>query len=161
MEHPLFAFGTLRDPDVVELVLGRTLGPGARVPARMPGFRIARVPDETYPVLLAAPDDAAPGEMLTGLGERDWARIAFFEGEEYAFRRGVVEVDGRGRRAVLYCAEGDVTAGASECWTLAGWQREDKASFLETTARYMALFERASLDEADALWQRLRPSRFP
>ena len=47
MSLPLFAFGSLRDPDVLEVVFGRSAESLAYVAAWLSGYRGARLPDES------------------------------------------------------------------------------------------------------------------
>ncbi|HSS64359.1 MAG TPA: gamma-glutamylcyclotransferase family protein, partial [Gammaproteobacteria bacterium] len=92
MPLPLFAFGTLRDSDVLEVVLERAVLGIDRVPARLRGYRVARLPDESYPVLIESRGDSADGLLLRGLSEDDFHRIAFFENTEYKLERCRVEL---------------------------------------------------------------------
>ena len=78
-----FFYGTLRDPEVLAAVLGRPLPPRRLVPAWLPGHAARRVVAESYPCLVAAPGERVDGVLADGLGARDAARIAFYEGPEY------------------------------------------------------------------------------
>ena len=44
MSLPLFVFGSLKDRDVLEAVLGRAPDDIEQVPARLRGYRVARHP---------------------------------------------------------------------------------------------------------------------
>lgn len=155
MSMPLFVFGSLKDPDVLEVVLGRAPGDIECVPAKLRGYRVARLPDESYPVLTESPGGIADGLLLKDLGQEDLDRIAFFENYEYTFRRCVVEELPAAREVeALYCDEGETASGPREAWSLEEWQRAHKRGFIEDTRRYMQLYGRMSAEEADAQWMK-------
>ncbi|MDX1514453.1 MAG: gamma-glutamylcyclotransferase family protein [Gammaproteobacteria bacterium] len=152
---PLFVFGSLRDGDILEIVLGRSLEDVRRVSARLPGFRVARLPDESYPVMLRAECHSVQGELLCGLSEEDFRRIAFFENQEYRFDQCTVELADGGRREALYCTENEVEPGALDPWSLKDWQRRHKPVFMKHTRDYMKLYGTVSSEEADKTWREL------
>ncbi len=152
MPFPLFSFGTLRDSDVLEVTLGRAAAEVDRVPARLRGYRVAQLPDESYPLLVESGEDSAHGLLLLGLSEADFDRIAFFENAEYALERCRVELaDGRELDAVFF-SEGVTTSGLRTSWTLEDWQRTAKPKFMQNIRRYMQLYGSMSAEEADSEW---------
>src|SRR3546814_19249386 len=78
-----FFFGTLMDPDVLRLVLGRPVTRGALAPARLHGYRRMRILRARFPVLVAAPPAAVAGLVFNAAGPQEAARILFFE--DYAY----------------------------------------------------------------------------
>ncbi len=152
MSLPLFAFGTLRDGDVLEVVLARAPAEIERTPARLRDFRVARLPDESYPVLIASPGDIAEGLLLRGLSDQDFDRIAFFENAEYELRSCRVELDDAREVEAVYCSEGVTKTGPKRPWSLEAWQRTDKPEFIRDIRRYMRLYGQLSAEEADAEW---------
>ena len=56
-----FFYGTLLDPDVTALVLGRRLPPAAFVPASLPGHARRRAKGVSYPILVRDPRGAGAG----------------------------------------------------------------------------------------------------
>ena len=128
-DKPLFAYGTLRDPDILSALLGRSLPAADSVAASAPGFRAVHFPQRVYPALLAAPDGQAQGLLLYGLAPAERALLDAFEGDEYR----------RGDLAVL-TASGEVAAQAyfatmtipadAEPWTLSDWTRLHKPAVL-------------------------------
>lgn len=124
---PLFVYGTLRDPDVLAAVVGRTRI--AAVPATLAGYRTTVYPERTYPGLAPAPGTSAAGLLLTGLGTRDLALLDAFEAEEY--RRVAVTVataDGD-RTAEVYLPVVAIGPDAHD-WTLEAWTAQFKAAML-------------------------------
>lgn len=156
MSMPLFVFGSLRDSEVLEVVLGRPAADIRTLGARLPGYRVVRLPDETYPVLVWAPESNVSGELLRGLSAEDFERIAFFENQEYRFEPCTVTLEDGSRRDALYCGENQTEPGAHEPWRLETWQRIHKTAFLEHTRQFMTFYGTVGPGEADEIWRKLK-----
>jgi Gamma-glutamyl cyclotransferase, AIG2-like len=87
-----FFYGTLLDPDVMALVIGRRLPPSAFVPAILPGHSRRRAKGATYPVVVRAAADRVRGVVVGGLTSRDVARLAAYEGPGYRIARLKVRI---------------------------------------------------------------------
>jgi gamma-glutamylcyclotransferase (GGCT)/AIG2-like uncharacterized protein YtfP len=146
----LFVYGTLRDPDLLSGVLGRsrktTVGV---VAAAAPGFAPVHYPGRIYPALVRRPGAAAPGLVLTDLTAFEIDLLDAFEGEEY--RRGIIPVmvGEELHEAFAYLPAIAVQADAP-AWTLAAWQEEHKARVLEG--------ERATAEELRTKLIAIRPN---
>ncbi|MGH7289542.1 MAG: gamma-glutamylcyclotransferase family protein [Myxococcota bacterium] len=79
----LFAYGTLRVPEVLEIVAGRRFG---AEPARLEGFRCSALVGVVYPAVLPAPGATTGGVVYAGLDAAAVARIDRFEGDLYERR---------------------------------------------------------------------------
>jgi hypothetical protein len=154
MSLPLFAFGSLGDPDVLEVVLGRSAERVGYIAAWLSGYRVARLPDESYPVLIACEGFTAEGVLLQNLGAEDRRRIAFFENREYRFERCIVELADNSRVDALYCSDGQIEPGAREPWSLDAWQHTRKMCSIEDTKCFMDLYGKLTAEEADREWCR-------
>ncbi|QLY29485.1 gamma-glutamylcyclotransferase family protein [Nocardia huaxiensis] len=77
---PLFVYGTLQFPEVLDGLLGRT--PHLE-PAVLPGRRVAALPGRVYPGLVTASDTVAQGFLLSGLTAAEWRILDDFEDDEY------------------------------------------------------------------------------
>lgn len=86
----LFAYGTLRFPDVLRALLGRV--PDHR-PATAEGWRVAALDGRIYPVLVPGPG-AAGGVVIPGLTAVEWEIIDAYEDDFYALER-LTLADGR------------------------------------------------------------------
>jgi gamma-glutamylcyclotransferase (GGCT)/AIG2-like uncharacterized protein YtfP len=84
----LFVYGTLRFPEVLRALLGRT--PSGAV-ARAPGWRAAALEHRPYPGLVAAPGSVTQGVLLGDLTVREWGILDDYEGPEYDLRRIALE----------------------------------------------------------------------
>lgn len=81
--EPLFVYGTLRFPQVLEALLGRV--PESR-PGAAAGWRTAALAGRVYPGLVQAADATAAGLLLTGVTPEERERLDEFEGPGYALR---------------------------------------------------------------------------
>lgn len=86
----LFAYGTLRFPDVLTALLGRV---PEHTPAVARGWRVAALDGRTYPVLVPG-DGTAAGVLISGLDAGEWRVIDAYEDDFYALER-LTLVDGR------------------------------------------------------------------
>jgi hypothetical protein len=128
---PLFAYGTLRDPDLLAAVLGRPLRPGTLYPARAPGFRAVHYPGRIYPALVRSPGSAVDGLLITGLTPFERDLLDAYEGDEY--RRAPIAAmladEPELHEADAYLPAVAVPTDAHE-WSLSRWQVEHKPRVL-------------------------------
>lgn len=123
----LFAYGTLRDPDVLRAVLGRV--PATDAGARMHGHVALTVVGDSYPILVPRAGAVTPGSILAGLGAADWLALDRYEGPGY--RRLPVRVstaDGMVAADAYFPLRGLRATDAA--WDLADWTRRHKPAFL-------------------------------
>lgn len=76
--HKLFIYGTLRDPNVLTLVIGRPF-PGPRSPAVLHGFRKRKVEGFDFPVIAPSPDGRVDGILIEGLTDEDITALDGYE----------------------------------------------------------------------------------
>ncbi len=129
MAHPLFVYGTLRDPDLLGGVLARPLVGEAMRPAAAPGFRAVHYPGRIYPALLRTPGASAPGLVLTDLTTFEHDLLDAFEGAEYRRELIPVMLDAELHEAFAYLPAIAIPADA-QGWTLEAWQRNHKPRVL-------------------------------
>jgi gamma-glutamylcyclotransferase (GGCT)/AIG2-like uncharacterized protein YtfP len=86
----LFAYGTLRFPDVLVALLGRV---PEHTPAIAEGWRVAALDGRIYPVLVPG-EGAAGGVLISGLTAEEWRVIDAYEDDFYALEL-LTLVDGR------------------------------------------------------------------
>ncbi|WP_170317528.1 NUDIX domain-containing protein [Paroceanicella profunda] len=150
MSRPIFLYGTLRDPRVLETVAGPGAA-GLRLrPAHCRDHLARRVEGTGYPVLRPTPGALAEGLLLEDAGEEVLARLSFFE-DGFGYTLVPVPVltrDGE-TEALAWLNPGD-TLPLGPRWDFAAWAREDQPVFLESVREYMAFMERGAA--AAALW---------
>ena len=124
----LFAYGTLRDPDVLARVLGHPVAAGRLRPAMAPDCQVVFFPCRTYPALRQSPGASAPGTLIEGLSDVDLLALDAFEGDEY--RRGKIEVrvGGAAESAAVYWPAVAIEAGLE--WRFEDWLARHKPAFL-------------------------------
>jgi gamma-glutamylcyclotransferase (GGCT)/AIG2-like uncharacterized protein YtfP len=145
----LFVYGTLRDPELLSAVLGRSRKTTVTAPAAAPGFGVVHYPARIYPALVRRPGGAAAGLVLTDLTAFELDLLDAFEGEEYRRQIIPVVIDGELHEAFAYLPVATIPADAPE-WTLRGWQDEHKARVLAA--------ERATAEELRAKLIAIRPN---
>ncbi len=128
-----FFYGTLRDPEIARIILGRPLSGLAPTAAKLRGYRALCVADASYPGLVATPDDkdaSVIGIVVSRLSELDVSRLDRYEGPEYASNEVVVETsDGAIIKARVYCPHSALLL-TDKPWSLTDWQRQDKKRFI-------------------------------
>lgn len=151
----LFCFGTLMDPDIREIVLGRAVPDHQARRAGLSGFRRVSVPDETYPAAVPTEGARVDGLVVGPITPLERDRVQFFEGFEFALEEHPVEIEGAPVNAplnALVCIMTDRLSPDAEPWDFERWQREDKPLFIEAAATYMATFRVCDVEEAHAVW---------
>jgi gamma-glutamylcyclotransferase (GGCT)/AIG2-like uncharacterized protein YtfP len=132
-----FFYGTLRDGDVREVVMGP--GAGSEIPAGLlPGYRCAPVEGGRFPAVQADAGHAAPGVLAAGVSLTVAARLSYFEGEgyDYGVERCAIELDdGAAEAWVFLPSERLQTEGGT--WDIANWRALHKSQFVEKATATM------------------------
>jgi hypothetical protein len=118
----LFAYGTLREPLLLQGVLGHSLDGLALRPAMAPGFRTVFYPGRIYPALVEAAGETAEGVAVDGLSAADLQVLDLFEGNEYGRRAIALDVGGRAVVAEFYWPVAAIGPDAT-AWSFAEWRR--------------------------------------
>ena len=140
----LFFYGTLLDPDVQSLVLGRVLGPRDLIPANLRHFRRVYIAGRAYPMILPHRGGVVDGTVAVHLSKDDLARVALYEGDDYRLERHAVFPTGEDQRpavtpvfAWLFRSR-PTTRPSTRAWQLSAWQAREKASYLRDTREWLA-----------------------
>lgn len=156
---PLFVYGTLQFPEVLQAVLLRV----PRLdPAQAPGHRVVRLDGRIYPGLVKAAGSAR-GFLIGDLTAAEWRILDEFEGDEYdVLPVGVVHRDGApagaggsrpaGRPQVRQGARGALTYA---CRASAGPMDAD------WSAEHFARTHLPAYAEECAAWRRLLGEQAP
>lgn len=92
----VFAYGTLRDPNLLAVVLGRVFT-GTRRPAVIHGFRRAHAEGFSYPLIVREEGGRIDGILLEGLTAADLSNLDAYEDVAaglYERMEGEVTIDG-------------------------------------------------------------------
>ncbi len=126
----LFFFGTLMDPEVRAIVMGRQLPADAVEPAVVQGFRRVFVAGRHYPMLLAHASGWVDGTLVSGLDAETVHRLQVYEGWEYTLTPlRVRTASGQTVLAQVFMCPPHVAADRRP-WKLTEWQRRHKRGFL-------------------------------
>lgn len=132
-----FFYGTLLDPDVRRLVLGRDLEPASLHEAVLADHRIARARGKTYPILAAKRGAKAHGLVASHLDDRDAARLFHYEDDGYR----TVELDlavFEGRISAWAFMPGPRMKALPVDWSYVAWRRNVKARVMPGIVAWMA-----------------------
>lgn len=133
-----FFYGTLLDPDVMALVIGRRLPPSAFVPARAKGRVRRRARGVSYPILVRDPGGEAEGMVVDGLTVRDVERLTAYEGPRYRIARLRVQVEGGLRAVSVFEPLESGFQPVDGAWSLALWQGRHKRAFIARLKRALS-----------------------
>lgn len=147
----MFFYGSLRDAEMVGIVLGRRLSAGSLVPARATGHATRRLTGEAYPLLIPEPGVTAQGVVLTDAGPEDMRRLAFFEEAEYGLAPIIVET-AQGPLATQYFRATDKTPPTTLPWDYDHWVTHDRAVALEAARELMEVYGTLPVGEIDTVW---------
>ncbi len=142
------------DEDVLTCVLGEC--PASRIviePAIFVDYRRARLPHESYPMLVPEADSIVEGVLLCGLNKKDLDRSVFFEGEEYELSPCQVKLADETCAEALFFDEGIMPLPETEAWDYKLWATQHKDYMLRQSRVYMSLNGKMSAAEADVHWQ--------
>jgi hypothetical protein len=146
----LFFYGTLLDPDVQALVLGRSLPADELTPAELRHFRRVYIAGRLYPMVLPHRGGAVDGAFTETLSKDELARIAIYEGSEYGLERHSVhplaEKNGMaGPVAVWLHRSRAATRPSTRAWRLPDWQLKEKTVYLRDRRLWLASQSQASV----------------
>ena len=127
--RPLFLYGTLRDPDILAAVLGRTVSGDDLATATAPDCAAVYYPDRVYPALVQRIGSVAPGLLLAATTD-DLAALDAFEGDEYRRQTITVRLGAAEQRADAYLPVIAISDDAP-VWSLANWTVLHKPAILE------------------------------
>jgi nudix-type nucleoside diphosphatase (YffH/AdpP family) len=147
----IFFYGSLRDHELLEIVLGRRVDPSHLEPARADEFATLRLATEVYPMLIPAADRQADGVVVRHITEVDIARLAFFEEAEYDLAPITITC-ASGQCEAHYFRATSKPAGSTEYWDFAAWRRDHRGVAIEATREYMHHFGRLPVEAVDTIW---------
>ncbi len=96
---PLFAYGTLMFPAIIESVIGRI--PHCR-PAAIEGYRRLEVAGESFPGLIKENHHKVEGLLYLEISEDEWERLTAFEDDFYELVEVTVLCSGADMLALAY-----------------------------------------------------------
>ncbi len=128
-----FFYGTLRDRDLLSLVLGRPVARDALKPAVLRDWRRHPARGKTYPILLRERGAATEGDVLDGVSAGEQRRLAIYEGEGYDLIRVFATIGGGDTPLgmMMFAPSGKAPPALDGDWSLEEWRARHKARALE------------------------------
>jgi hypothetical protein len=136
--NTFFFYGTLLDPDVMALVIGRRLPPSVFVPAILPGHSRRRAKGATYPIVVRNVGDRVQGVVVGGLTSRDVARLAAYEGPGYRIAQLKVRVGGEIAAVSVFEPIVARLQPSTSPWDFALWKGRYKRPFVGRLRRALS-----------------------
>lgn len=135
MSHRIFLYGTLRDPELYDIVAG---GPLDARPGRLAGHRVVWAEGESFPLIIVETEAGADG-LIVEVDDQAKERLDFYEvGFGYALSDVEIATDAGSLNAQVYFpVDGHWTPGAE--WSLSAWQKEHGPLAREAAHEYMRL----------------------
>jgi gamma-glutamylcyclotransferase (GGCT)/AIG2-like uncharacterized protein YtfP len=123
-----FFYGTLLDDELRRAVIGHST---TLVPATLTGWRRFTAKGKPFPMIVRDPAAAVDGAVSATLDARAVARLRRYEGHGYETTTvRVVRGDGTAAMVEAFLPRAGSLAPGGE-WSLAEWQRRDRALALE------------------------------
>ncbi len=134
---PIFIFGTLRDLDHLEIVLGRR---HEGRPAVLENMRVSLSKDVELPLLAEAPGRQADGLLLDGLTNAELERLDFYERIfDYVLQPLEVMCDGAAVAAQAYRPAPGRFEPSERDWLLKVWQSKSGALMRTSAVEVMRM----------------------
>lgn len=151
-----FFFGTLRDDDLREMVLGKSVPEKDIAKAVLKGYRCIRLRSRVQPGIVEDPEGQVEGVLACRLGEITAARISHYESGAYNIVHKPVDLLKGGReKAWVFLSDPDLSVAPGE-WALKNWQLRHKARSLLVAREWMAQLDQATLVSLKADWRKRR-----
>ncbi|MEM6623068.1 MAG: gamma-glutamylcyclotransferase [Pseudomonadota bacterium] len=147
----LFFFGSLRDRELLEVVLGRPVSSEDRRGAVALGYQARTLAAEAYPHLAPTPGNRADGIVVSNLTAADLDRLIYFEEAEY----GLAPIDVQTDAGVVSAQYFQATAKAvptDDVWDFDAWTRTERDTALAAAEELMSHKGLVPLEEMDSIW---------
>lgn len=127
-----YAYGTLQEPSIIALIVGRSL---VGVSAVLEGHARFGLSGKVYPAIVAQPGGSVSGLLYSGLTPSELARLDEYEGPLYERKELSVMCSGAPARAFTYVlGERHGHLLSAEPWDFERFRREQLESYLERIA---------------------------
>ena len=154
--EPFFLYGSLMDPELLALVIGRATDGLRFEMATVHGFLCRRALNESFPVLVPHAGGQVVGVLVFDLTSADVARLQFYEGSWYALEALPVECcGGEVLTAQVFLPTAHIAADEM-VWDFDAWAAVERPLFMALVQECMSRYGTLSAAENDALWPRIK-----
>lgn len=128
-----FFYGTLRDRDLLSLVLGRPVARDALKPAVLRDWRRHLARGKSYPIVVRERGAVTQGDVLDGVSAGERRRLTVYEGEGYDLIRVFARIDGGETPlgVMMFAPSSKAPPALDEDWSLDAWRQRHKARALD------------------------------
>lgn len=128
-----FFYGTLRDRDLLSLVLGRPVARDALKPAALRDWRRHPARGKSYPILVRERGAITDGDVLDGVSASERRRLTTYEGEGYDLIRVFATIGGGDTPlgVMLFAPSSKAPPALDGDWSLDEWRAQHKAGAME------------------------------
>lgn len=128
----VYAYGTLQEPEIFRLIVGRSIVGAAATLLDHARFRLE---SKVYPAIVAQPGASVPGLLYAGVTADELARLDEYEGPLYERKELRVSLSGAATKAFTYVlSERHLHLLSNEPWDVEHFRREHLASYLRRIA---------------------------
>lgn len=152
----LFFYGSLRDPELLDIVLGEDQSSVEITPATLSDHNVFWAKGQGFPMIAAANGQELQGVAALGLTEDHIARLNFYEGGfAYDLLSMTAQHGDRQIEVQVYWPEAGLYEPAQP-WLLQDWQESWGALSREAATEVMALYGAVSHQELQLRFPRIR-----
>lgn len=151
MVPTLFFFGTLRDEDVLRIVLGSGFEHTVMQPGHLNQYRLELVQDEDFPMLVDDENGYVEGVVVSHLTESDLDRINYFEDIDYVLQPFEIQCGTVTETAHVYVATDEIQPSGIP-WHYEQWSQADRVYMRLLAEEHMSYYGTVPADEVDNFW---------
>lgn len=151
MVPTLFFFGTLRDEDVLRIVLGSGFEHTVMQPGHLLGQRLELVHNEDFPMLVPDATGFVEGVLVDHLTEVDLERINYFEDIDYVLQPFDIRCGSIVETAHVYVATDEILSSGTP-WHYEEWSESDRLYMRLLAEGHMSYFGTVPADKVDNFW---------
>ncbi|MEM0912340.1 MAG: gamma-glutamylcyclotransferase family protein [Pseudomonadota bacterium] len=154
----VFVYGSLLNDKIRAIVFADTISNIRIESATAKNYATYCFPGESFPILKPTPNAITYGEVLYGLNDEAIARLAFFEGDEYALADIRVHLsDGKCINAKYNEAKDLALPACNQPWDFKQWQVQESVKFIHIVEQFMSRsWGKTDIKSASAIWDELR-----
>lgn len=148
---PMFFFGSLRDRELLEVVLDHKVGDADLLSGWARDHAAMALAGEEYPYLADVAGRRAEGVIVRNLSERDVERLIYFEEAEYGLSPITVDTSDGMLDAVHFATTGKL-APEDRPWDFEVWKSKHRAVAIEEARELMAHIDITPIERIDDIW---------
>ncbi len=146
-----FLFGTLSDPELRKIVIGRDVCPHHEQKGTLLGYRPVRLQCCVQPGLIKSAQGTAEGLLVKNLSPDEAARLSHYEGERYGVKRLEIMLHDFRNPAWVFQSNPKLEVKSGN-WSLEHWQSRYKKRSLIIAEKWMCRISKEVIDDYSRKW---------